>query len=999
MGNMWTIKLNKCLSCLTVWLLVFFQTLANAAGENPQAFTYEGRLYDSSGNPLTENVTFQLSIFNSALDCLLYQEEQSINLASTDGIFSLSVGSATGAGKRTGDDPGLTIPTIFQNATAINPGVSANCASGGFTPSTTEARILKVVVTPSSTGTPETLTPNQTLNSVPSAIVAETLQGSTPADFLQVSSGDNLSQSNLESIFTGTNFTTLTALINGTSTDYVQSGSSVDLGSGTAFTTGQLGVGTSSPASGVQIEVQDTSPTIRLEATASGGGTSELEFHSGASTLNSRIYNDEGSQNLRFATGSTDALVIDSNQDATFTSDIVAGDTLRPGKKSDAQETTLFGTFTPGTEDGAIWFNDTNDNLKFFNGAGTEATGVEAICSIPEGSLSNGAVVYTTATDYAVSNVGTSGQALLSVGGGAPQFGALDLSDTNVTSANALPISRGGTGSTTQNFVDLTTTQTVAGAKTWSNNAVFSGTATVTGDLTVDTNTLFVDSANSRVGVGTTSPATTFDVNSSDSSTMTVQATTGNSVLTALTVEQEDTDSAGSNNIGVDIDFSIETATDTTNEVAGTIEVLATDATAAAVDSTMNFYTMVNSVKTESLSVVGTQIHVNTICDESGANCADISAGLSTGGGDFAGPGSATDNAIVRFDGTGGKTGQNSGVTIDDSNNMTGIVNLTATGDVTFDTNTFVVDSANNQIEVTQICDESGSNCFDMNAGGSGAWGIGSSYWGSSGDELTVSGGTGNSTFVISADSNNDDSDAPLLAFHTNSATTGSVGIVGPTSLYTDAQANATFVRSNDNDIQFVTGSTAAARVTIHDTGEVSIGNTSTAHNLNVTGTAGLSTGTAWTNTSDRRLKDIHGDYEYGLKEVLALNTVRFNYKKDNELGLPSDHEIIGFVAQEVQEVIPDAVFEREDVYLELNVDPIHWAVVNAVQELNNKCEASQEQLNKMAALANKVAQNSRSIASVDSRVDALEKENQKLKAENKVLQERLEKIEAALGL
>lgn len=38
------------------------------------------------------------------------------------------------------------------------------------------------------------------------------------------------------------------------------------------------------------------------------------------------------------------------------------------------------------------------------------------------------------------------------------------------------------------------------------------------------------------------------------------------------------------------------------------------------------------------------------------------------GGGDFSGPASSTDNAIVRFDGTGGKTGQNSGVTISDTN-------------------------------------------------------------------------------------------------------------------------------------------------------------------------------------------------------------------------------------------------------------------------------------------------------------------------------------------
>ena len=43
---------------------------------------------------------------------------------------------------------------------------------------------------------------------------------------------------------------------------------------------------------------------------------------------------------------------------------------------------------------------------------------------------------------------------------------------------------------------------------------------------------------------------------------------------------------------------------------------------------------------------------------------------------DFIGPASSTDNAVVRFDGTGGKTGQNSGVIIDDSDNMTGVATL-----------------------------------------------------------------------------------------------------------------------------------------------------------------------------------------------------------------------------------------------------------------------------------------------------------------------------------
>jgi hypothetical protein len=55
-----------------------------------------------------------------------------------------------------------------------------------------------------------------------------------------------------------------------------------------------------------------------------------------------------------------------------------------------------------------------------------------------------------------------------------------------------------------------------------------------------------------------------------------------------------------------------------------------------------------------------------------------------SGSGDVTGPGSSTDNAIVRFNGTGGKTLQNtSGVTIDDSNNIStsGEIQSTASGD------------------------------------------------------------------------------------------------------------------------------------------------------------------------------------------------------------------------------------------------------------------------------------------------------------------------------
>lgn len=65
--------------------------------------------------------------------------------------------------------------------------------------------------------------------------------------------------------------------------------------------------------------------------------------------------------------------------------------------------------------------------------------------------------------------------------------------------------------------------------------------------------------------------------------------------------------------------------------------------------------------------IVGTNL---TITDKT------IAATGAAGGGDFSGPASATDNAIVRFNGTTGKLGQNSGITIDDFDNIVGVLSI-----------------------------------------------------------------------------------------------------------------------------------------------------------------------------------------------------------------------------------------------------------------------------------------------------------------------------------
>lgn len=60
------------------------------------------------------------------------------------------------------------------------------------------------------------------------------------------------------------------------------------------------------------------------------------------------------------------------------------------------------------------------------------------------------------------------------------------------------------------------------------------------------------------------------------------------------------------------------------------------------------------------------------------------------GSGDVVGPGSSTDNAVVRWNGATGIDVQNSGVIIDDSNNITGVAALTASGAIRSNTSLIV---------------------------------------------------------------------------------------------------------------------------------------------------------------------------------------------------------------------------------------------------------------------------------------------------------------------
>jgi hypothetical protein len=120
--------------------------------------------------------------------------------------------------------------------------------------------------------------------------------------------------------------------------------------------------------------------------------------------------------------------------------------------------------------------------------------------------------------------------------------------------------------------------------------------------------------------------------------------------------------------------------------------------------------------------------------------------------------------------------------------------------------------------------------------------------------------------------------------------------------------------------------------------GQVGIGTTSPTATLSVSGTANKTGGGSWDVFSDERLKLIRGNYNRGLNAVMQLQPLRYQYKPDNALGLTSKNEYIGFGAQAVQKVIPEAVTTNSG-YLQINNDPIIWTMLNAIKEQQKQIE------------------------------------------------------------
>ena len=132
--------------------------------------------------------------------------------------------------------------------------------------------------------------------------------------------------------------------------------------------------------------------------------------------------------------------------------------------------------------------------------------------------------------------------------------------------------------------------------------------------------------------------------------------------------------------------------------------------------------------------------------------------------------------------------------------------------------------------------------------------------------------------------------------------------------------------------------------------GNVGIGTSAPTELLSVNGTASKPGGGTWSVFSDQRLKNIKGPFTSGLKAVMQLQPVRYEYKAQNALGIKLQGEHVGFAAQAVQQVIPEAVSKTENGYLMVNNDPIIWTMLNAIKEQQKEIEKLKTEVRRLRA-------------------------------------------------
>ena len=170
------------------------------------------------------------------------------------------------------------------------------------------------------------------------------------------------------------------------------------------------------------------------------------------------------------------------------------------------------------------------------------------------------------------------------------------------------------------------------------------------------------------------------------------------------------------------------------------------------------------------------------------------------------------------------------------------------------------------------------------------------------------------------------DSSGNLLVGTTSQIRSSKLSVVG------NVYANGFFVGSTTSNLYIYEGSTNILTFLVGNTGSFKYFSFDTSGN-------GNAVNGSWVNGSDARLKENIKTIDKGLSEVLSLRPVSYN-------RIGAEQTEIGFIAQEVQSIIPEVVHDTGE-YLGISYGNITAVLVAACQEQQKLIVDLQERLAK----------------------------------------------------
>ncbi len=185
---------------------------------------------------------------------------------------------------------------------------------------------------------------------------------------------------------------------------------------------------------------------------------------------------------------------------------------------------------------------------------------------------------------------------------------------------------------------------------------------------------------------------------------------------------------------------------------------------------------------------------------------------------------------------------------------------------------------------------------------------------------------------------------ADYARIHFQNTQTGNYWALAGLANATPSSARMNFFNSGFGDVMVMTGN-----------GNVGIGNITPAFQLEVaTNSAAKPGSSAWTVSSDARLKTDVREFTDGLSVLEKIHPVRFRY--NGEAHTPINEEFVGTLAQELREAAPymikpfvntDEKTGKQTEYLGVDYGAMDFILINSVLELKQEVDRKEEQIRK----------------------------------------------------